>query len=214
MSDRVPNEPQQTDRVRALSDGVYAFAITLLAIDLRLPPATTSADLGRTLLGLSSHYFAFVLSFAVIGSYWTGHRRVFAHVERTDDRLVWLNLLVLLSIAFLPFSTSVVASFGDTTVGVVVYAASMVAVGLFMTALWLYVGAHPSLAAPDLDRRTFIVHTVRGLVPPAVFAASIPVAFVSPAAATYVWFVFGGAFLLFDLLTNGLAERGRAARER
>jgi TMEM175 potassium channel family protein len=210
MADGSP-ELRDTDRIRALSDGVFGFAMTLLAIDLRLPPGTTPANLTQALLALGPHYFAFALSFIVIGAYWAGHRRLFAHVAGADDRLVWLNLLMLASVAFLPFPTAVVASLGETVSGVVFYAAAMTFAGLLMAVMWLYISSQPSVAAAGLDRRTFLVHTIRGFAPPLVFGASIPVAIlVTPAAARLVWFVLGGAFLLFDLVSNGRGESGEA----
>jgi uncharacterized membrane protein len=179
------------ERLVFFSDAVFAIAITLLAIDIRLPdlPAGVSDERVReALLDLLPELFAFTLSFAVIAQFWIGHFRTFRYVARADARLVSLNLAFLFCIALLPFPTSVVAQQGNTPTGAVFYAAFVVLLGCLSTLLWLY----PTRLAPlgaasisaDLSRRV----TIRAAVIPIVFAVSIPIALVSPLAAWVVWF--------------------------
>src|SRR5579885_2843908 len=96
---------RETDRVEAFSDGVFAIAITLLILDIKVPPHGSS-DLLRILLGLWPAYFAYILSFVMIGIYWAQHHYIFKFIEKTNHVFNLLNLLFLLCIAFLPLPTS------------------------------------------------------------------------------------------------------------
>lgn len=194
-------------RLEAFSDGVFAIAITLLALDLRLPPSTTAADLGSTLAAQGSHFYAFGLSFLIVGVYWNVHRRTFAHVVRIDEGFGWINLLVLLSVVFLPFATSVMASFGDTPTGVVLYASSLVVTGLAIALLWSYAYIGGRLVERAPGRREIRIRLTHSLVIPAIFGASIPVALRDPAAATNIWYAAAVFSLGFDLVAHRLWPR-------
>src|SRR5690606_1041742 len=95
-------------------------------------------------------YLAFALSFAIIGMYWIGHHSLYHRIERYDATLLWLNLLVLASIVFLPFPTRIVADFGTEPLAVALYAGTLAFTGISSTVLWWY--AHRRrLLSPDVD---------------------------------------------------------------
>jgi uncharacterized membrane protein len=97
-----------TGRVEAFSDGVFAIAITLLVLEIRVPEDT--AHLLRELGNLWSSYLAYVISFLLIGLIWANHHVMFEHIRRTDRMLLFLNTLLLMNVAFLPFVTAVLAA--------------------------------------------------------------------------------------------------------
>lgn len=103
-------------RLVFFSDAVYAIAITLLVIDLRLVGSgeLDSPALAQALWSMWPQLLSYVLSFLVIGSLWGSHHRKFRYINRYDGRLVWLNLLLLMVIAFIPFPTSVLAESGNS----------------------------------------------------------------------------------------------------
>ena len=117
LPDRVWKLPRHEDdeaagdegigRILALSDGVFAIAITLLIIAIAIPATTSDADLPKALLSLWPRYLAYVLSFLVIARFWVTHHLAFRLINRYDATLVWLNLLLLMFVAFLPFPTAV-----------------------------------------------------------------------------------------------------------
>jgi uncharacterized membrane protein len=162
--------PREVARIEAFSDGVFAIAITLLSLELVIP---LHDDLGAALRGLWPHFFALALSFAVIGSYWVFHHRLFAAVVRYDRRLIWMNMLVLFFIVLMPFSTSVVAEYGGQPLGVVVYAANIVGAGLASTALTAYVFVGHRMCARSVSKGLIRYAMVRALVVPCYFAASL-----------------------------------------
>ncbi len=104
------NQSKEVARIAAFSDGVFAFAVTLLVLQLEVPK---SGDLAHELTALWPFFISFVISFFVIASYWVSHHRLFALIERYDGRLIWLNFLELFFIVLLPFTASLVGEHGD-----------------------------------------------------------------------------------------------------
>ncbi len=99
----------QFERIILFSDAVFAIAITLLIIDIKITPKggeITDKSIFYELLQLFPNIFGFLLSFFVIGIYWTVHHRLFGYLTGYDNKLIWLNLLFLLSIVLMPFTTS------------------------------------------------------------------------------------------------------------
>jgi uncharacterized membrane protein len=187
-------ETTALDRILWFSDAVFAIAITLLVLDIGVPPPDVT-DVGGWLRDRGAEFFSFGLSFAVIGSQWLSHHRLFRHIVRYDEGLLLLNLAVLLCIAFLPYPTAVLGEHGSTLVPVVFYAASMSATGLVLAALWVYASRDRRLVAPDLhrDRARYLV--LRAGIAPAMFLPSIPVAFADPRAAQFVWLGMWGVMV-------------------
>ncbi|MFM5916399.1 MAG: TMEM175 family protein [Novosphingobium sp.] len=145
------------ERVAFFSDAVFAIAITLLVIDLRLPHLESASDtaLINGLLGLIPQYVGFFVSFFVIGRFWIGHHQLFALIKRADDTFVWRNLLLLLSIAFMPFPTAVVGEFAGISAGVCFYALWLAFAGWQNLRLVQY--AQGRLAAPGADKELTIM---------------------------------------------------------
>jgi len=137
-----------TGRVEAFSDGVFAVAITLLVLDLNVagPPRATNGSLAAQLGHLWPNYAAYVVSFLVIGILWVNHHALFAKIGRTDRPLLFLNLLLLMAVALLPFPTRTLAvylrhgSSWDARVAAALYSAVMWGVGLAFTGIYLWAG--------------------------------------------------------------------------
>ena len=148
---------RDTGRIEAFSDGVFAIAITLLILDVRVPhpPGAEAVPLRAALLGLWPSYLALLLSFVMIGIYWANHHYIFKLFEKTDHGLNLLNLLFLLCISFLPFPTAVLGDYlldkaNQTT------AAAFYAMGLLLPAaswllMWLYASWGQRLVSRRLE---------------------------------------------------------------
>lgn len=177
------------DRIIFFSDAVFAIAITLLALDIRLPPLPETAGNADLLAALGHtwpQFLSYSISFLAIGMIWLAHHRTFRSVQRYDERLMLLNLFFLLLIGFVPFPTTVIGEYGNT-VSTVFYAATMATAGLMFALVWWHANAHGRLVAPPLPTRQFRRVRLRVLWMPAVFLLSIPLAFWSPDGAKYVW---------------------------
>ena len=180
------------ERVVFFSDAVFAIAMTLLAIDLRvpeLPAGQTDASFLQALSRLAPSVFAFCISFVVIAGFWIGHYRTFRYVVDVDGRLVAINLAFLFSIAILPFPTSIIAREGDLPSATIIYAGFGFVTGALSTLLWLYPAGVGHLVSPAVTPEIARYVTRRAAVIPVVFAVSIPAALISPPLAWLLWFL-------------------------
>ena len=183
------------------SDAIFAIAITLLALDLRVPIGR-SFEAGHELRTALPSIETFALSFAVIGLFWVGHHSLFRHIIAIDRPLLLLNLLFLGTIAFLPFPTEVLGLTSTRQAAAVIfYAACCSAAGLVEAAVWLY-ATRPGggLAAPSAARLRlpFLLQTVRA---PVIFLLSIPVALYSSRLATFMWILIFVTGVVLDRLS-------------
>jgi uncharacterized membrane protein len=175
-------------RVEAFSDGVFAIAITLLV--LTIPTPDDYRHLGTELADQWPAYAAYLVSFAVIGIMWLNHHTVFSHFEHVDRNLVYLNLVLLATIVFLPYPTGI---FGEALqrgegerVAAVVYSATMTVNAVLWAALWLYGTAQRRLLAPafpEEERRTATVMFTFGTV---IYLLTVVVALVNAYACLAV----------------------------
>lgn len=174
-------------RIVAFSDGVFAIAITLLVLNLEVPPSgDDSAALASDLLELWPHLLAYVISFAVIGRFWLVHHRFFTTLGGFDGTLMVLNLAYLALIVLVPFSSDLLGEFGELAPAVMVYAGI---IGLAALVDWTMI--RHALRA-DLVRQEHRLSTepfgsARALLIAGIFLASVPVALLSPVVAQVMW---------------------------
>ncbi len=180
------------ERLVFFSDAVMAIAITLLAIDLRVPAMTHAqavTDLAQRLIEMVPSLGSFLISFLVIGVYWMSHHRYFGYIERLDSRLMLLNMLFLLFIVLLPFSANLLGSYPDLPLADAVYALNVTCIGVAITGVWWYASRNHRLVDKQLDPHLIRDSLRRALIAPAIFVLSIPCAFVSPILAAFVWWL-------------------------
>jgi TMEM175 potassium channel family protein len=197
-----PNHPINTDetgleRIVFFSDAVMAIAITLLALEIRLPGTETNlsdAQLLTTLGSLWHRYLGYFISFMVIGMYWLSHHRMFRSIRRYDSRLMLLNLVFLLLIGFIPFPTTVIMEYSGLT-ATVFYAATMVAVGLASSTIWWYATQNNRLTQPPLSDELIQRRRLRLLIAPGIFLASIGLAFINADLAKFSWITIYFAYM-------------------
>jgi uncharacterized membrane protein len=186
-------------RIVAFSDGVFAIAITLLVLNLGVPPHTTGSELDNALWDQRRDVLAYALSFAIIGRFWVVHHRFFASVVGFDGRLLGLNLFYLGWVAFFPFSAQVFGDNTGDTAAIVLYAinlAGITLVGMLMTADARRAGLSEMSAEAAREGRR------RAVIVAAVFLASIPVAFLDPHVAPFLWLA-----LFFDSIGRRMHRR-------
>ena len=139
-------------RLKGLSDGVVAVALTLVVFDIRLPVGVTAADLGGGLVALGPELVIYLLSFAIIGGAWGSHQRMLGQISRGDGLLVWFTLLSLLPITLVPACASLLGEFPGQFVAVAAFATDAFAIQLTAYWLWRHAGRR-SLVDPSLDLR-------------------------------------------------------------
>jgi len=188
MASSEPRSDFDLSRLIAFSDGVFAIAITLLVLSIDVPNAVSASALPAAVFHQSSDVLSYVISFLVVGNFWVVHHRVFARLERCDARLLWLNLLFLLFIVFIPYPTAVLGDF-DGWFSVSFYAATIAASWLSLTVLWLYVTHADRLVDDRLEPWLVRRNAVRFLYVAGVFLVSIPLSLLSTTGAMLFWFV-------------------------
>lgn len=186
--DDEPLEERAFDYARtiALSDGVFAIALTLLVLNITVPTLSSGhhGGLGHQLLDRRSEVESYALSFAIIAVLWVRHHSLFRVLDRIDGRLTALNLVYLGFIAFLPYPTRVLGTYPSETAAAVLYAATL----LILTTIAALVRVHVARASLlsrsghfELDRRE------HWALAPLILIASILIAFLSPEVAEYSW---------------------------
>ena len=171
------------ERMLFFSDAVFAIAITLLVLNLRLPAIHSGV---LTFDEIVPKLVGFVVSFFVIAQYWLAHHRLFESVKAYDAPLLRANLVFLASIAFLPFPTSAVAELVGTSIAVVFYALSVALVGLLQVMLTL-VARRTALLAEGATRGGTWALVIRSLGAPLMFVATAIVAVHAPQLAMRLW---------------------------
>jgi uncharacterized membrane protein len=179
------------ERIVFFSDAVFAIAITLLALEIRLPSSEnllTDSQLFEKLGGIWHRYLGYFLSFMVIGVFWMAHHRKFRLLVRYDGRLMLLNLLMLMVIAFIPFPTSLISEYPGRT-ATIFYALTMIVGELLLGLIWWYASRNDRLIDPNLDAKVRRRQFVTPLATSLVFILSIGIALVSPDIAKLSWFL-------------------------
>jgi len=187
------------ERFVFFSDAVFAIAITLLVLDLRLPNGGAGPF---EMAPLIPKFIGFGLSFYVIGRYWMAHHALFDKAQRCDGLLLNINLAFLASIAFLPFPTSVVVLEKSDPGPVLFYTLSVAVVGLLMLAVIL-VATRPSLR-PGVTTGGRVRAVLNAAGPPLVFVIAAAVAMFRPRPALWVLLLMIPIGWLFDALGKWL----------
>jgi len=180
---------RMTERVVFFSDAVFAIAMTLLVIDLRVPEVDNGETSGEVILSLLPGFLAYVISFAVIALNWNGHHRKFRVINGFDSRLIQLNFLLLFLVAFTPFPTSLMSEYPGEVPSVVLYAAVVASLSLVQLWMWVYAWRHDLIdKLVEADMYRYVARNL--LVVPIVFGLSIIIAvFWGANIAMYSWLV-------------------------
>jgi len=175
-----------TNRIAALTDGVFAVAMTLLVLDFHvpaLPGDATAAQLDGALTRLWPQVLSYVAGFVVLGTLWIGHHYQFHFIRRADRPLLWINLGFLLAVAFLPFCIALLGTFGTLATPCVLYGTTLLIAGSCLTGHWSYATRRRRLVDASLDQT--VVRALRarihgGMV---VYGVGLALAFISPRAS-------------------------------
>lgn len=147
---------QKVQRIEALSDGVFAIAMTIMVFDLKDPVKVMIHSDERLLLALQSilpNLLTYLLSFMTLGIFWTGQSTQFTYIHRYNRQLTWISLFFLLFVTLIPFSTSVLSHHINNTIAVLMYWFNILALGLLLLVHWKLSMRHDFLAFEEEDGR-------------------------------------------------------------
>lgn len=201
MINRYPN-----DRVNNFSDAIFAIAITLLVLEVKVPSAQDLAQYGTAgvLLKLIPSFISLLVSFFVTALYWRSHLTIAQFIRTYDNKLLWLNLWLLLFVVLLPFSTGFYAKNFTADGPFLIYCVNLVMIGVFNYAMIRNVirkEGYTELMTPALAKWL----TFRAWVAPVIWAASGALVFVAPTLARY-------AFILIFII-QAISERRRRKKD-
>ena len=194
------------NRIEALTDGVFAIVMTLLVLELSVPAIANNsvhADLGQRLFAMWPKFLSYAVTFLMLGFMWFHHHRQFSHIKRSDSVLVWTNMLFLMFVALLPFSTSMLGEYMKEQVAVLIYGGNFIACMIVRYILWSYATGNYRLVDNNVDPRE--VRRPKIMLPIAivVFMIGMGVSFLNTIVAICIF----AAFLLYAIVRSALEYR-------
>lgn len=185
-------------RLEALSDGIFAFAMTLLVIGLNVPDKATlvlsDAYALEALIGLLSAFLHYVLAFLILGAFWLSQHMQFHSVKNPDKLFTWINLVTLMFVASLPFSSSFSGAFSGVPVGAMVFEANLLLIGMGLCLQWWYATEGSRLIESTVTPAFIKKVRVRNLVVPVISLLGILLALSGITWSTAVYMTLPVAF--------------------
>lgn len=188
-----------TTRLEALTDGIFAFAMTLLVLSIAMPddPGGNGYMPNAELKDLISHewhrFLNYAIAFLLLASFWMNHSKEFHMIKATEHRHTWINIFFLMFVALVPFTTSLVGDYSDDSIAWTLFGANMFILGSFLYLNWWYAARHGQLLREDVGTEHMVAGKRRGLVVPAISLVSIGVGFIDTSFA-------GPVYLLIPLI--------------
>jgi len=180
------------NRIEALADGIFAVAMTLLVLDVKLPGDevfATSAELFEHLLSLTHIFVIYFVSFIVLGMFWIGHHAQFHFIRYVDHTLLWLNLIFLFGITSVPFGTAMLGDYHKLPLPYIYFGCKLLILALLMVLQMLYLRRNPQLASPSLSAEAARRMSARALLFAAIPLSSMVVVFYNRDIALYLYFL-------------------------
>jgi uncharacterized membrane protein len=210
----VGGQDSDTGRIEAFSDGVFAIAITLLIIEIGVPHVVGTESLFEKLVELWPSYLGYAISFLVIGTVWANHHNRFRLISRSDHILLFLNIVFLMCVAFIPFPTALLADYlsgtnEHRTTAVAVYSGTLAVTAIFFTILWLYAAGNYRLVDRAVDPHLLRAMTRRYVFGMILYILAFALAFVSPAASLALIVILALIFVLPEPEGPGSSRRTR-----
>jgi uncharacterized membrane protein len=205
MGEKQPGHHElATNRIEALSDGIFAFAMTLLVLDLQFPDAAVSSGipLPTLLFGQLPRFFNFFLSFVLLAVFWIIHNQQFHHIKQTDKQHLWINIGLLAFIVLIPFSASLEGDFEGQMLAEIFFAGNIFVVGLFFLANWAYAVNYKRFTDQALEEDFILESLIQSMIVPGV-------ALLAMVAALFVPRHSSNIFLLIPLVLSLRHVRAR-----
>lgn len=195
-------------RIEALTDGVFAIAMTLLILEIKVPVLPDPNDhweMVKALLHLWPKLTSYVLSFFVLGVYWVGHHNQFHYIRRTDRVLLWINILFLMGISAIPFSAALLGEYKQSRIAISIYGLNLIAIGMIVYWHWWYAWRKAHVMVDKVTERTYRLAARRILFAPIGAAVAIGVSFLSPGISVLIY----AALLLLYILPGKIDKEWR-----
>jgi uncharacterized membrane protein len=169
-------------RLTAMSDGVFSIVITLMVLSIRIPDIATDRvvqELPQHLMKMLPDLVTLIISFIILGIYWIGHNNVFTHIISHDRPLLWLNIFFLMSVATIPYPTTLIVRYGQAQTSIIIYAANLIVGGVLLDVIWWYGSRNRHLMCEGIDPKLISSFHHRILTGPIIYLFAVGVSFVS-----------------------------------
>jgi uncharacterized membrane protein len=178
------------NRIEALTDGVYAIAMTLLVLGVEVPRTMEeSVPAAQLLISLVPDFFQYILAFIVLAVLWTFHHEQFHHIRFIDRHILWLNILTLMFITMLPFSSSFADTYIGDQVASVFFSANLLIIGLLIMVQWEHATKDHQLVSPHLDPCEILFEKRKNLLIPIIGICAIGLALIGFAWAAGIFYL-------------------------
>ena len=186
-------------RIEALSDAIFAFAMTLLVLDVKVPHVPdgvmTQEALARTLLELWPKFLSFAMSFVILSLFWIAHHGYSHFLKRTDRPFLWINLLFLMVVVFVPFSTDLLGDYHELRLAALVYGCNILGLGLTLYWQWAYATHGHRLVGSNIEPELVRHGKRRILLGIMTIGMAMLLSLVNPAYSFMVYVLFPVAYL-------------------
>jgi uncharacterized membrane protein len=193
------NEGLSTHRLEALTDGIFAFAMTLLVLNFNVPKAIKgigSKELSDIILSQSDRFQNYFMSFALLAIFWLVNQQIFHHIKKTDGKHIWMNILTLMFVVFIPFSTSLISEYPDRISGEFFFALNIFLISASIQLGWIYANWERRLVKDESEDEHLRKSLRAGWVGPAVSAFAMAFAFIQPRICSYLYLLIPAVLLL------------------
>ena len=191
-----------------MADGIFAIAMTLLVLNLVLPEsgeAVTQTELHNLLFGQAHKFLNYGISFLLLAIFWSRHHRQFHFIKRTDEKHLWINIVFLMFVALMPFSTDLLGDHADDPMSGVFFGANLLILGCLSLWNWSYATTDHRLVDRSLDPQQVALAKKRGIVVPLVATLAIGLSFIVPQFSSYVYLLIPVLQLIAERLHRGNA---------
>ena len=184
-----------TKRLEGLQDAFFAIVLTLLVLELHIPEISTAQELRHQLFEQWPMFFGYFISFLNLGIYWVSQHHQFHYINKSDRILLWINLLFLLFVSLIPFTTGLLAENGDIQLPYIIYGLNLIVIGLLSAIQWWYASHHHRLTSHGLRKE--VRHSVmrRTLVAPLVALLAILVSYLSTSLSLAMYLLLPAYYL-------------------
>ncbi len=193
------NQGLGKQRIEALSDAIFAFAMTLLVLDVKIPKIpkelVTPEFLAQTLWDLWPKFLSFLMSFIILSLFWIAHHGYSHFLKRTDRNFLWINLLFLMVVVFVPFSSDFLGDYPSQRIAVMIYGCNMIALGATLFWQWEYATTGHRLVGSNVEAHLVHHGKQRILMGIAAIGCAMLMALVNPALSLVVYVLFPIAYL-------------------
>jgi uncharacterized membrane protein len=198
-------------RLENFSDGVFAIAVTLLVLNIKIPDANSldGDGLTRALLGMVPHVLTFVFTFIVVGVFWVGHHRIFTFVHMLDTGLLWLNVIYLMFVAILPFPAAILSENPFLPAAIILYCVSLAIIASIHLLFMMYIYGHKEIKDDILTYDVYRWGMRNAKIGPVLYLVAAAASFVS----VYISFTLISLVMVFYIFFAGRKLENRLIRE-